>query len=216
MSMRSREEVDSLRNKLLNTITVAGERGRAGERYNRELETNLGILRNVTAQITNIVLCVKHLDNICANIEHYAVEHQKTAKSILARAIEEAGALVPDAVGDDVHPRYHKDSVVLVNKHGEIIDDVEGGGYRAVLGVCIRYALMKAQPGALPLMIFDEALFAIDDDTTARLKKVLSAMKRDTTILVIEQRRNVVDGITDKQYNYAKGIDEVIRVTEVS
>ena len=64
------------------------------------------------------------------------------------------------------------------------------------------------------LIVLDEALFAIDDDTTARLKRVLVAMKRDTIIVIIEQRRNVADGIADKQYSYSKGEDGVITVTE--
>ena len=214
MSQRSREEIDNLCNKLLGQVAVAKERARAGERYTKELETNLGILNNVRNQIIKIAECVKHLDNINQNIEHYSVEHQRTAQEILNRAIEEAGALVPDACGDGVHLRYHKDAVIMVNKHGEIIDDAEGGGYRAVLGVCLKYALLKAQPGALPLIVLDEALFAIDDDTTARLKRVLAAMKRDTIIVIIEQRRNVADGIADKQYSYSKGEDGVITVTE--
>lgn len=214
MSKYGREEIDAIRSKLLTQLTIARERARAGEQYNLEFETNLAQLSVNQQSIADLAACVKHLDSIYQNIEHYSTEHQRTAREILSRAIDEAGALVPDACSDGVHLEYDKDTVMLVNKHGEIIDDAEGGGYRAVLGVSLRYALSKAQPGSLPFMLFDEALFAIDDDTTARLKKVLAAMKRDTTIIIIEQRRNVVDGIVDKQYHYAKGADSLIHITE--
>lgn len=204
MHKYSEQEISDLRNKFLSNVAIAQERGRAGEKYHAELEINKSNLVAVNERIREIYECVKHMDDICHNIEHYAKEHQQTAKTILDRAISEAGALVPDAGVANAHIKYTGQHATIVNQDEQSINAREGGGYRAVLGILLRYALMKAGVGVLPLMLMDEQLFALSDGTTALLKDVLVAMKRDISIIIIEQRRNVADGIADKEYQFVK------------
>ena len=215
MSQFNEQEARDLCNKFLSNIAVANERARAGERYHAELEINKSNLVAVNNNIREIYECVKHLDDILHNIEHYAKEHQQTARSILDRAISEAGALVPDAGVANAHIKYTDNHATIVNVDEQAINSREGGGYRTVLGLLLRYALIKAKAGALPLMLLDEQLFALSDTTTALLKDVLVAMKRDMTIIVIEQRRNVADGIVDKEYQFVKNENKDVFVTEV-
>lgn len=215
MSKYTRQEASDLCNKLLSNIAVAKERARAGERYSRELEVNKASLAAVNEELKGLTLCAKHMDDIYHNITHYANEHQRTAKEILDRAIEEAGALVPDAGVANAHLKYTGNSVIVVNENDQSLDLREGGGYRTSLGILLRYALIKAQPGALPFMLLDEQTFTLSDATTAAIKEVLAAMKRDITIVMIEQRRNAADGIADKEYMFSKSADGEVVVTEV-
>ena len=80
----------------------------------------------------------------------------------------------------------------------------EGGGYRAILGALLRYACLKAQPDALQMILFDEYFFTLSDTTTYAMKDVFTAMKKDMTIVCIEQRKNAMDGILDTEYLFSK------------
>lgn len=215
MSKYNEQEARDLCNKFLSNIAVAKERAKAGERYHAELEINKSNLVAVNNNIREVFDCVQHLDKICHNIEYYAEEHQKTARAILDRAILEAGALVPDAGVANAHIKYTGNHATIVNVNEQAINSREGGGYRTVLGLLLRYALIKAKPGALPFMLLDEQLFTLSDTTTALLKDVLVAMKRDMTLVVIEQRRNVADGIADKEYQFSKDENGDVTITEV-
>ena len=215
MSKYTRQEASDLCSKLLSNIAVARERAKAGERYSRELEANKANLEVVSEALRELSICAKHLDNMYHNIQHYATEHQRTAKEILDRAIEEAGALVPDAGVSNAHLKYTGNSVIVVNENDQSLDLREGGGYRTSLGILLRYALIKAQAGALPFMLLDEQTFTLSDATTAAIKEVLAAMKRDITIVMIEQRRNAADGIADKEYMFSKSADGEVVITEV-
>ena len=215
MSEYTEQSLYSISADLLMAQAKATDRYNNGSIWARKLDENKAQLARIREEIADLIACVKHLDDIYHNIEHYSAEHQRTARDILMRAIEEAGALVPDANVNGVHLQYDKDHVVLVTKNDQSVNDREGGGYRTILGVLLRYALLKAQPGALQFMLLDEQLFTLSDVTTALLKEVLDAMKRDCSIIMIEQRRNAADGISDKEYYFQKSTQNIVTVSEV-
>ena len=216
MSEYDAQKISDLRSKLLMKVAVANERSRAGEKWAADYQANIANLAAVNKAIDELIECVHHIDDIYHNILHYSEEHTKTAQEILMRAIEEAAALVPDASAEGVHLHYEKDHAILVTRNEQAVNDREGGGYRSVLGVLLRYSLLKAQPGAQQFMLLDEQLFTLSDTTTALLKEVLDAMKRDFAIVVIEQRRNAADGIADKEYVFAKSESGIVTVTEAN
>lgn len=201
-----KEYVDC-RNDLLSALTVAQDRrdrGRANEGKCRMYEN---ILRNTEEQIGDLRETGNHLKDIYKNIKSYNIKHQQRARNILDLAIEEAGNLVPDADVKGIHLQHTENNrVSVVNERGQNVNLREGCGYRAILGALLRYACLKAQPNALQLMLFDEYFFTLSDATTSAMKDIFLAMKKDVTIICIEQRRNAMDGIIDAEYTFKKDL----------
>lgn len=195
----------SVRNSLLNNMTIAKERASKGRANDGKLQQYEARLKEINQAILETSACGNHLRDVYKNIEKYAQEHQKTARNMLDLAIAAAGDLVPDAGSSGVHLQPEANNrVTIVSGNGQNINLREGGGYRAILGALIRYAAIKAQPDAFQFILFDEYFFTLSDVTTYAVKSVISAMSKDVTIVCIEQRRNVVDGILSAEYVFKK------------
>lgn len=204
-----------IRHDLLSTLTVMKdriERGKANEGKKKALETRVVALET---EIGDLVECGNHLKDVYKNIKHYSLNHQEKAKAILELAIEEAGNLVPDADVRGIHLNTTENSrISVVNSKGQNVNLREGGAYRVILGALLRYACLKAQPEAFQFMLWDEYFFTLSDTTTGGMKDIFAAMKKDVTIVCIEQRRNVMDGIADAEYTFKKGNDKTTVVTK--
>lgn len=202
------ENFVDIRNDLLSILTVMQdriERGKANEGKRQKLETRVEQLK---MEIGDTTECGNHLKDVYKNILHYSQNHQRKAQAILELAIEEAGNLVPDADVNGIHLKISENSrVSIVNDKGQNVNLREGGAYRSILGALLRYACLKAQPEALQFMLWDEYFFALSDTTTGGMKDIFAAMKKDMTIVCIEQRRNVMDGLSDAEYTFKKGLD---------
>ena len=209
MSGVEREEYVDCRHDLLTALTVAQDRrdrGRANEDKLRTFETQI---EKLNIEIGDLTECANHLKDVYQNIAEYERGHREKVQNILDLAIQEAGNLVPDADVAGIHLDRRPDGkVYVVNSLGQDINLREGGGYRAVLGALLRYACLKAQPDALQVLLFDEYFFTLSDTTTNAIKPIFEAMKKDVTLLCIEQRRNAMDGILDAEYTVKKGEDK--------
>lgn len=203
------EDFDDCRNDILTAITICKDRanrGRANEGKRKEYQTRVEYLNQLIGDTTETG---NHMKDIYKNIKHYSDEHQKKAQDILDLAIEEAGNLVPDADVAGIHLNYTDTSrITIVNNKGQNVNLREGGAYRTLLGILLRYAALKAQPDAAQFMLLDEQFFTMSDTTTAQAKPIFEAMKKDITIICIEQRRNAMDGIVDSEYTFRKDKDE--------
>ena len=210
------KNIASVRNNILKCMTVANERmtvGKKNEAIKQSHETELAKNHVEQAELKELA---DHLMDLYKNIEAYSRLHQEKTKGILDLAIMKAGELVPDADVEGIHLKYTENNkCYVVNKDGNDINDREGSGYRAILGALMRYACLKAQPDALQLMVFDESFPYLSDTTTSLMKDVLEEMKTDISIVVVEQRHNVVDGITDGEYLFEKGADKITRVSKI-
>lgn len=211
---KEKEAVD-IRSSLLTAYTKCKERYERGKQdHERAAQVETEVLR-LEEKLAELRDTGNHLRNIYANIKSYSQNHADQAKAILDLAIEQASTLVPDANCQGIHINYTENNrATIVNGKGQNINLREGGGYRAILGVLIRYACLKAQQDALPLLLLDEYFFTLSDTTTQAMKAMLEAMKRDVAIVVIEQRRNVVDGILDSEYTFKKNLMGVTSVTK--
>lgn len=203
------EDLDDCRNDILTAITICKDRanrGCANEGKRKEYQTRVEYLNQLIGDTTETG---NHMKDIYKNIKHYSDEHQKKAQDILDLAIEEAGNLVPDADVAGIHLNYTDTSrITIVNNKGQNVNLREGGAYRTLLGILLRYAALKAQPDAAQFMLLDEQFFTMSDTTTAQAKPIFEAMKKDITIICIEQRRNAMDGIVDSEYTFRKDKDE--------
>lgn len=203
------EELVDCRNDLLKALTIAQDRrdrGRANENKVKQFETEIARLDNEIGDMTE---CANHIKDIYQNIAEYERGHREKVQNILDLAIQEAGNLVPDADVAGIHLDRRPDGkVYVVNGLGQDVNLREGGGYRAILGALLRYACLKAQPDALQVILFDEYFFTLSDTTTNAIKPIFEAMKKDVTLICIEQRRNAMDGILDSEYTFKKGSDK--------
>lgn len=199
------EDFDDCRSRLLTAITIAQDRrdrGRANEGKRKEYLAQLEVIEQ---KLGDTIECGNHMKDIYKNIKHYADEHQRKAKDILDLAIEEAGNLIPDADVEGIRLNQSENSrVTVVNGKGQNVNLREGGGYRTLLGVLLRYAALKAQPDAAQFLLLDEQFFTLSDTTTGMAKPIFEAMKKDMIIICIEQRRNAMDGICDAEYTFQK------------
>lgn len=205
MSSEFQSRLTAVRNSLLNNMTIAQERANRGRANDGKLQQYEARLKEVNSKLIETSACGNHLRDVYKNIEKYAQEHQRSARNMLDLAIAAAGDLVPDAGTSGVHLKAEANNrVSIVNASGQNINLREGGGYRAILGAMMRYAAIKAQPDALQFILFDEYFFTLSDVTTYAVKSVIDAMSKDMTIVCIEQRRNVVDGILNAEYVFKK------------
>ena len=210
------EDYVDCRDALLNNLTIAREKASVGKRNESKLTQYENQVKSLTKEIQDLTECANHLKDIYKNIQSYSKNHQQKARDILDLAIIEAGNLVPDADVEGIHLETGDNkSVYVVDSRGQDVNLREGGGYRVVLGALLRYACLKAQPGALPLILFDDQFFTLSDTTTASMKSVFEAMKRDITIVCIEQRKNAMDGITDMEYRFTKNGYKITNVERV-
>lgn len=216
MSTELESRIIAVRNSLLNNMTIAKERANKGRANDGQLQKYQTRLEEVNKNILEATACGNHMRDIYKNIKSYAQEHQRNARNMLDLAIAAAGDLVPDAGSNGVHLKAEANNrITIVSENGQNINLREGCGYRAILGALIRYAAIKAQPDAFQFILFDEYFFTLSDVTTYAVKSVMSAMSKDMTIICIEQRRNVADGILNAEYVFKKdenGNTEVTRV----
>lgn len=213
MSTTEREDFYRCRNDLLTALTIAQERrdrGKANEGKKVMYETKV---EQLNIEIGDLIECGNHIKDIYKNIQSYSLKHQQKVRDILDLAIQEAGNLVPDADVKGIHLQTTENKrVSVVNAFGQNVNLREGGGYRAILGALLRYACLKAQPDALQLILFDEYFFTLSDTTTAAMKEIFEAMKKDLTIICIEQRKNAMDGILDIEYTFKKDLNKNTKV----
>jgi hypothetical protein len=210
-----RKEYVDCRHDLLSALTVSQDRRDRGKANEGKRKMYEELMEKTERQIGDLRETGNHLTAIYKNIKSYNIKHQEKARDILDLAIEEAGNLVPDADVNGIHLQHTENNrVSVVNEQGQNVNLREGCGYRAILGALLRYAALKAQPDALQLILFDEYFFTLSDTTTSAMKDIFLAMKKDMTIICIEQRRNAMDGITDAEYTFKKDLMKNTTVTK--
>ena len=194
-----------IRDNLIKRIGIARDRAIRGKQNEERAEKYRIRLEELNKSIKELKICAHHLHDVHMNIQSYAQNHQDAAKEILNLAIMSAGQMVPDAGTKGIHLNTDKSgNTYVLNENGQNINLREGGGYRAVLGALLKYACLKAQPDALQFMLYDEYFFTLSDTTTQAMKDIFLAMKKDCTIVCIEQRQNAMDGILDAEYTFKK------------
>lgn len=211
-------DVDAIRYDTVSMIATLRERiqtAKENEKLRNELQERIDVR---TKDREELVGLANYLVRRYKNVKSYAQNHRDRIKSLVDKAIEEAGDLVPDADVKGIHMETEENgNVYVVDENKRDINAQEGGGYRAVLGALLRYAAIKSQPDALQFMLFDEYFFTLSDVTTAAMQGIFCKMKEDgITVGVIEQRRNVMAGITDREYTFRKLGDNNSIITDTT
>lgn len=188
-------EANSVRAALLGAIATCEERMKSGTVATQKL-IELNSKKNHYEDILHkTVEVANHLRDICLNIEQYISDKKKLSMKILQAAIEQAGNIVPDAEIEGIRLAVEGKTAVIINKQGQDINKREGSAFRSVMGVLLRYALIKAQPDCIQLMYLDEAFSTLSDATADTMRKYLDAFKDDVLVIGVEQRNYLYDGI---------------------
>lgn len=196
---------DSLRNDLLKGIVTASERARIG----RENEVRVKEIEKerlyYERERDNLRDTVNYLVKLYKNIEKYAQDRKELSLQLLKEAIEKSGLIVPDADVEGIHLRIAGKMARIVNAAGQDINLREGGAFRSVIGILMKYTLIAFQPNKIQAMFLDESFAALSDTTADNMRQYLSVFAEDMLIVGIEQRSYLYQGIDREVYEAVKG-----------
>ena len=199
------QSVNSCRDSLLTAIVQAKDRATIGlanetkaKSVNEELQSYLQV-KEATKESIN------YITQIYKNVESYAQNRKELAMEMLKLAIRKAGNLVPNADVEDIELVVNEKKASIVNANGQDINMREGSAYRTVMGLLIRYTLLKEDPEAIQAMFFDEGFNTLSDETTVATREYFEVFKEDMIIVMIEQHNTIFQGLDCKQLHAIKG-----------
>lgn len=214
--MSSTEKLDAAisnsRDMLLAACAQAKERaaiGRENEEKANRINEELKQLRTTKEVFLN---CMNYMVKIYKNIEKYASDREKLSLEMLKLAISKAGYIVPDADVNGIELKVTDGSAKIVNRFGQDVNLREGSAYRAVMGILIKYTLIKSKPEAVQAIFLDEAFTALSDATTVSMREYINAFKEDILIVGIEQRSVMFEGLDPVVYVVTKGDDKITTI----
>lgn len=209
-------DFNHVRDSLLTAMVQCRERaamGRQNEKRAAECRTELQFYEQKRNTLKE---CINYIVQEYKNIEQYLIDKKEFSMEMLKLAIEKAGMIVPDADANGVHLHVADRSARVLNGEGQDINLREGSAFRTVLGVLMRYTLLKAQPDAVQMMLLDEAFSTLSDETAAVMREYLEAFKEDMLIVGIEQRNYLYDGIDRTVFQVLKEKDGVSTVRRMA
>lgn len=209
-----KEKVSSCRSRILTAYSQGRERARIGrenEERAKQIETELS---NYVKTRDSLKECTNYIVRIYKNIEAYASERKELSMGMLKAAISKAGLIVPDADVKGIELKVGDKSAKIVNATGQDINLREGSAYRTVLGMLIRYTLVKAQPDAIQVILLDEAFNTLSDTTTSELRAFIEVFKDDLLIVGVEQHDMLFQGLAPVVFSVKKGADQITVVSK--
>lgn len=200
-----KKEIDNSRDALLKAIVQSKDRAEIGQRNAiraKELDKEIDYY-----EIQNFELkeTINYMTKAYKNIEQYLVDKKEESLEMLELAVERAGYIVPDADTEGTHLSIKEKSAKVLNAKGQDINLREGSAYRTVMGMLMRYTLIKFQPDCLQLILLDEAFSTLSDATSIMMREALQRFSKDVLIVGIEQRNVLFEGLDKITYKVVKG-----------
>lgn len=202
-----RQEIDDCRTRLLTFSATAKERARVGRLNEKKAEEADKELERITLLTATFRACINRLVEKYKQIERYAADRKELALGTLKTAIENAGLIVQDADINGIKLQYEDKKARIVDREGVDINLEEGSAFRTVLGMLIRYTLIKSQPNAIQAVFLDEMFNTLSDETMVSMRDYLQVFKNDLLIVGIEQRDILFAGIDKMTYKVTKSGD---------
>lgn len=207
------QSINSCRDSLLASISQAKDRATIGKANEEKAKSVNEELRSYIQVRDAMKESINYVTKIYKNVENYAQNRKELAMEMLKLAIRKAGSIVPDADVDTVELSVNDKKASIVNAEGQDINMREGSAYRTVMGLLIRYTLLKEDPEAIQAMFFDEGFNTLSDDTTVATREYFDVFKEDMLIVLIEQHNTMFQGLDCKQFRAVKGKDGTIIMT---
>lgn len=209
------KDIANSRDALLNAIVQSRDRAALGK-TNAEKMTRLN---NEEKYYMEKSLALRETINYIVkeykNIEQYLINKKELSMEMLGLAVEKAGLIVPDADIKGIHLSVKEKTARVVNDKGQDINLREGSAFRTVMGILMKYTLIKFQQDCLQIIFLDEAFSTLSDTTSAVMRDFIEALKQDILIVGIEQRNLVYDGIDRVTYQVIKGEDSISTIRRV-
>ena len=186
----------------------------------KKTESQIEVLRKqkeiYSANLSELIQTANHMTAIYKNVRNYIEKHAAAAEEVFNMAIASAAVCVPDASCQGIKLEFDdvRSSAIITTPEGFDVSAIEGSGYGSVLSIMLRYACLKAQPGAIPLLILDEQASTLSGANVPLLYDLLKVMARDISIICIEQRGLEQTGIVERSYTFSKQDDRTTTVTE--
>lgn len=205
MPETQRYDTASIRDALLSAYTICMERAKIGRINADKLAKDNAELSMLKKQLDNTIACFNHTTAIYKNIKQHDAERKEAALGIFNKAIGEVAKIIPDANMRGMHLKVtDSGKVKIVNEKDQDINLREGGAVRTTTGMFLRYICLNENDDAIKLMLFDESFFTLSDTTTIEVRQRLEELSKNCCIVVVEQRRNVAEGIVDVEYEFVK------------
>jgi len=203
------------RDDLLSALVQCRERARVGRENKKRAAELYGELKLYEEKSKTLKECINYIVKEYKSIEQYLIDKKEYSMEMLKLAIEKAGMVVPDADAAGIKLDVADRSARVLNERGQDINLREGSAFRTVMGVLMRYTLLKAQPDAIQMILLDEAFSTLSEATAATMRDYLEAFREDMLIVGIEQRNYLYDGLERDVYEVVKEEDKVSTVRRV-
>lgn len=198
------QDVSHVRDALLAAIVQCRERAAMGRRNEVKAQSCRKELQMYEGKLALLKECINYIIREYKSIERFLIDKKEFSMEMLKTAIEKAGTIVPDADAEGLKLKVMDKSARVLNAQGQDINLREGSAFRTVMGILMRYTLLKVQPQAVQMMLLDEAFATLSDETASVMREYLEAFKEDMLIVGIEQRNYLYDGIERIQYQVVK------------
>ncbi len=198
------EVPSSVRDALLAAIVQCKDRAELGRKNEEKVKTVRAELVNYQVKLRELTECINYIVDEYKNVEQFLIDKKEVSLQMLESAITDAGMVVPDADTNGIHLSINDKNAKVLNNEGQDINLREGSAFRTVMGILMRYTLLKAQPDAIQMMLLDEAFSTLSDATAAVMREYLDAFKEDMLIVGIEQRNYLYEGIERTIYRVSK------------
>lgn len=210
--MITNNDLDRTVELLYRYIPQAEERISLGERNKGRVEQADKDIRSTE----NTIQMLKQSTNRCTElykaISKYAEDRKELSLKMLKDAISQAGDIVPDADVSGIKLVTVDNKAKIVSTDDQDVNLREGSAYRTVLGMLIRYTLMRVQPSKLQCIFLDEAFNTLSETTQSAMREYIDIFKDDMLIVGIEQHNTLYQGIPHKEFRAVKGVDKVTKI----
>lgn len=204
MSTEREQDFIAVRTRLLESAVRCKERARIGQQNEKKLKEINSEIDFYIEQRKILKDSVDYMTKIYKNIEEYVEQRKRISLHMLQDAIERAGMIVPDADIEGIRLEVGEKTAAVVNRDGQDINLQEGSAFRTVMGMLMRYTLLKVQPDKLQVMFLDEAFSTLSDSTSTVMREFIEAVKDEILIIGIEQRPTLFDGMEKTVYRAVK------------
>ena len=210
------EEIAFSRDSLLTAIVQSKERAEIGRKNDQKLINIRRDLQYYEELRLDLRETINYIVREYKNIEQFLIDKKQGSMEMLEIAVKKAGYIVPDSDTEGIHLMVGDKSAKVVNRCVQDINLREGSAFRTIMGMLMRYTLIKFQPDKLQVIWLDEAFSTLSDTTSTIMREYIDAFQSDILIVGIEQRSVLFEGIDKITYEVTKGVDKITEVKRVN
>lgn len=209
------ESIDACRDNLLSAAVTCRDRAALGRKNAERLKTLEKEIDSLEVRVKDLTCFLNYMTRRYKNIEQFLVDKKEVSLQMLHEAIEQAGLIVPDADTAGIHLCVTDKKAKILTGKGQDINLREGSAYRTVMGMLIRYTLIRFQPDSLQALFLDEAFSTLSDTTADVMREYLLEFGKDILIVGIEQHSFLFEGVQRVLFKVVKDREKGSQIRKV-